>query len=285
MPDQRPHDWIVATLSVALALTLAFGIGFLAGQERPRSKAEMSAVCERLPRKDRTANCIALRSALATEASATRAFWGNIVSFGALVGSTAALFGLIVTFRQGQRAIGLASDANDIARDIGRAQARAYVVIPSLACRLTSAGSLTAIVKIHNSGASPARRLRWLYSAHVNAVSENGQNRSLVLGADRDLGRSHWRQDIGSAQTWTSTPLGVTGTSDAALASLVDGAVLIALTAKVALTYEDVFGASHHEEASFQGLVEVGAADDPPTALQRAHDTAFDEIVSQMKCE
>ena len=105
------------------------------------------------------ADCIALRSAVATEQATLTAQWSLLIAVGSLCASSAALLGLISAFKQGQRTIGIATDANRIAMEYGRAQARAYVVVQSVEAKLSELGDLTAKVTFQNSGASPARRL------------------------------------------------------------------------------------------------------------------------------
>lgn len=191
-PVQR--DWVVPLLGITLALTLAIGIGFLMGQQTPSAPDDMSTICRHLPPKSVTADCVALRSAVATEGATSVAQWALWVSFGSLVASTSALIGLIIAFTQGQRTIALATDSNRIALENGQTQARAYVVVQSVECQLSEHGQLTTRVKFQNSGLSPARRLRWLYNAHLVVVCGENEQRSglspkFLPATSRALGR------------------------------------------------------------------------------------------------
>src|SRR5205085_410098 len=131
--------------------------------------------------------------------------------------------------------------------------------------------------KFQNSGLSPARRLRWLYNAHLLAVYGENQQRGLTLSDEPDLDRSHWRQDIPSAGSWTSTPLALRHHNDPEVGDLINQAVFIAVTVKIVADYENVFGTLHRETASFQGRVDRAPVGDPYAQLERAHDGAFDE--------
>lgn len=271
------HDWVLPILGITLALTLAIGIGFLMGQQTSAAPDDMSVVCRQLASKGTTADCIALRSAVATEEATSVARWALWVSFGSLVATAVALIGLIIAFTQGQRNIALAMDANRIAMENGQAQARAYVVVQSVECQLNEHGHLTTKVKFQNSGLSPARRLRWLYNAHLVAIDGENQRRSLTLSDEPDLDRSHWRQDIPSGGSWMSIPLALRQRNDPEVSDLVYQAVFIAVTVKVVADYQDVFGTTHREIACFQGRVDPAPADAPYTELERAHDGVFDE--------
>jgi hypothetical protein len=238
---------------------------------------DMSAVCRHLTTAVPPADCIALRSAVATEAATSIARWTLWLSAGSLVVSAFAVVGLLSAYRQGQHTIAVATDANRIAMENGQAQARAYIVVQSVECRLTPQGQLTTRVTFQNSGLSPARRLRWLYNAHLFVALGENEERSLTLGDEPDLMRSHWRQDIASGECWLSTPLALRRPTDPDLGAQLEQAVFLAATVKVEAAYEDVFGIMHRETACFQGRVHVGAADDPYNILERAHDEVFDQ--------
>lgn len=270
------QDWVVPILGITLALALAIGIGFLMGQQTPAAPDDMSVICRQLPSKGAISDCVALRSAVATEEAALVARWALWVSFGSLVATAGALIGLIIAFTQGQRNIALAMDANRIAMENGQAQARAYVVVQSVECQLNEHGRLTTRVKFQNSGLSPARRLRWLYNANLVTIAGDNQQRSLTLGDEPDLDRSHWRQDIPSGGSWTSIPLALRQRNDPEISDLIE-AVFIAVTVKVVADYQDVFGTTHREIACFQGRLDLAPADAPYIELERAHDAAFDE--------
>lgn len=272
-PFQR--EWIVSILVMTFALTLAIGIGFLAGHYIPSASDDMSEICRNLPKKGPMADCIALRSAVATEQATLTAQWSLLIAVGSLCASSAALLGLISAFKQGQRTIGIATDANRIAMEYGRAQARAYVVVQSVEAKLSELGDLTAKVTFQNSGASPARRLRWLYNAHIVAVYGDNTQRGMMLGDEPDLERSHWRQDIPSADSWTSSPLGLR--SQDGVAALLEKATFIAITIKVVADFQDVFGETHREIACFEGRVNPSERDASYTALHSAHDNALDD--------
>ena len=159
--------------------------------------------------------------------------------------------------------------------EYGRAQARAYVVVQSVEAKLSELGDLTAKVTFQNSGASPARRLRWLYNAHIVAVYGDNTQRGMMLGDEPDLERSHWRQDIPSADSWTSSPLGLR--SQDGVAALLEKATFIAITIKVVADFQDVFGETHREIACFEGRVNPSERDASYTALHSAHDNALDD--------
>jgi hypothetical protein len=192
------------------------------------------------------------------------------------------MVGLIIAFRQGQRNITLATDANRIAVENGQTQARAYVVVHSVECQLSEHGQLTTRVTFQNSGLSPARRLRWLYNAHLMIYGEN-ERRSLTLGDEPDLEKSHWRQDIPSGQTWTSVPLALRQQNDLEVSAEISHAAFFAVTVKIVADYQDVFGITHLEIACFQGRVVPAPADRPYADLERAHDGVFDEQARHME--
>lgn len=279
---EAAQDWVLPILGITLALALAIGIGFLVGQQTPAAPDDMSVLCRQLPSDGATADCIALRSAVAAEEAASVARWALWVSFGSLVATAGALIGLISAFTQGQRNIALATDANRIAMENGQAQARAYVVVQSVECQLNKQGHLTSRVKFQNSGLSPARRLRWLYNARLVAVDGKNQERSLMLSGEPDLDRSHWRQDIPSGGTWMSTPLALRQRNDPEISDFMNHAVFIALAVKVVADYQDVFGATHREIACFQGRVDLASADTHFAELERAHDGVFDQQAERM---
>lgn len=276
------QDWVIPILGITLALALAIGIGFLMGQQTPAAPDDMSVLCRQLPSKGATSDCIALRSAVATEEAGSIARWALWVSFGALVATAGALIGLIIAFTQGQRNIALAMDANRIATENGQAQARAYVVVQSVECQLNEHGHLMTRVRFQNSGLSPARRLRWLYNARLVTIAGDNQQLSLTLSEEPDLDRSHWRQDIPSGASWTSNPLGLGRHDDAEVSDSINQAEFIAVTVKVVADYQDVFGTTHRENACFQGRVDIAPADAPYAELKRAHDGAFDEQAERM---
>lgn len=280
--DPVPLDWIPPTLGITLALTLAIGIGFLIGQQTPPAPDDMSAICRKLPEAIKSSDCIALRSAVAAEAATSISRWALWLSFGTLLASTMALIGLIIAFRQGQRTIALATDANRIAMENGQAQARAYVVVQAVECKLGADGRLTTRVKFQNSGLSPARRLRWLYNARLAVEHGEARRQTVTIGDEPDLEKSHWRQDIPSGKTWTSSPLSLRRIDDAALAAPIEKAVFIAVTVKIVADYQDVFGIVHRENACFQGRLNVGQDERDYAALERANDLVFDEPASKL---
>jgi len=146
-------------------------------------------------------------------------------------------------------------------------------VVQSVECRLSEHGDLTARVKFQNSGLSPARRLRWLYNAHLVVIHGEDEQRSLTLGGEPDLERSHWRQDIPS---WTSPPLALRQRNDPEVIALIPQSALIAVTVRIVADYQDVFGTTHQEVTCFQGRVEP-RPDDAYAGLARAHDGVLDE--------
>src|SRR3989344_473327 len=273
-----PIEGIAPTLAITLALTLAIGIVFLNGQQSPQIAEGMAKMCRALPQKDLTANCIALRSAVATEGAVMTARLGLWISFGSLVASSAAFFGLIIAFQQGQRAMAIASAANLIAQESGQAQARAYVVIQSVDCALSETGRLTTRPTFQNSGLSPARQLRWLYAARLDLTKAGNEQRSFMLGLEPDLDTSHWRQDIPSSISWTANPLSLRDQNDPEIAHWIAEAVFIAVTVKVVTDYQDVFGLKHREIACFQGRGKSSAAGDAFVPLQRAPDEVFEQL-------
>jgi hypothetical protein len=275
MTEPLQQDWVLPILGFTFALTLAIGIGFLIGQETPPTPDDMSVICQHLPPRGATLDCIALRSAVATEEATSVARWALWVSFGSLVATAGALVGLIIAFAQGQRNIALATDANRIAMENSQTQARAYVVVQSVECQLNENGQLTARVKFQNSGLSPARGLRWLFNASLVAAYGDNQQRSLRLSDEPNLDSSHWRQDIPSAESWTSTPLALRQHPE--VGDLINQAVFIAVTVKILADYQDVFGTTHREIACFQGRVNPAPADAAYHKLERAHDRVFDE--------
>lgn len=276
------YDWVVFTLAATLALTLAIGIGFLAGQKAPLSRDNISANCQFMDQELAPPECIALRSTVAAEAATSISRWGLWVSFGSLVASSGALIGLIIAFRQGNRTIMLATEANRIAIESGQTQARAYVVVQSVECRLDERGQLTTRVKFQNSGLSPARRLRWQYSANLHIVIDKDNQRRLMLGEEPDLDKTHWQQDIPSAETWTSGPTGLLRPENPEVRALLHQAEFIAATIKIVTDYQDVFGTTHREVACFQGRADPARNDAPYSELDRGPDDVFDEQVKQM---
>ena len=97
------------------------------------------------------------------------------------------------------------------------------------------------------------------------------------MGIEPELENAHWRQDIPSAESWTSAPLALRQGDDVEVGALLEGAVFIAVTVKVVADYQDVFGTSHGEVACFQGRVARAAADGRYGELERARDEVFDE--------
>jgi hypothetical protein len=269
-------EWIIPTLGITLALTLAIGIAFLVGQQTPLAPDDMSAICRNLPKSGLTANCIALRSTVATEGATLIARWGIWISLGSLIASSGAIIGLIVAFMQGQRGIALATEANKIAVETAQTQARAYVVVEKVECKLDDDGQFVTKVTFQNSGQSPARRLRWLYNAHLVIIDANDERRTFTIAEEPHLERSHWRQDVPAGQSWTSHPLGLRGDKLPEIVDALDQAAFVAATVKVVADYQDVFGATHHEIACFQERVNPSPQGDPFTVMIHAHDDALE---------
>lgn len=149
-------------------------------------------------------------------------------------------------------------------------------MVQSVECRLSEHGDLTARVKFQNSGLSPARRLRWLYKARLVVIHGEGQRHSLTLGGEPDLEKSHWRQDIPSAESWTSPPLALPQRNAPEVIASIRQSAFIAVTVRIVADYQDVFGTTHQEVACFQGRVEP-RPDDAYAGLERAHDGVLDE--------
>jgi hypothetical protein len=270
------YRWAITILAITLAVAVTIGVWFLVGRQSLHAPDHVSNVCQHLQR-GKISDCIALRSAVAAEEGISIARWSLWLTFGSLVASSFALIGLIFAFLQGQRTVALAAAANRIATENSRVQARAYVVVQSVECQLGEHGQLKTRVKFQNSGLSPARRLRWLYNAHLAVTYAEGEGRGLVLGTEPELEKSHWRQDIPSAEAWTSASLALRHGNDAEVAALLEGAVFIAVTVKVVADYEDVFGTSHREVACFQGRLARAAG--RYNELERAQDDVFDEKI------
>lgn len=242
-------DWVIPTLGITLALSLAIGIGFLLGQQIAASPGELSTLCQ----ESLSPECSALRSAVATESATVIATWSLWLSCGSFLVGAGALIGLIVAFVHGQRTIAAATDANRIAIENGQAQARAYVVIQSVEAQLDEDGHLVARVNFQNSGLSPARCLRWLYNARLDLVMDTNDRHVETLGAEPDLDGSNWQQDIPSGQLWTSLPLRLRDSHKPNFRTLIEDAQFIAANLRIVFDYQDVFGVSHLESANFQG--------------------------------
>lgn len=271
------HESVITPLlGITLALVITIGIGFLMGQQSPTTQGNIAATCRELSNEHLTANCLALRSTVATEEATSISRWSLWVSFGSLLASAGALGGLIFAFLQGQRTIILAAQANQIASENNRAQARAYVVVQSVECNLDKRGRLTTIAKFQNSGLSPARRLRWHYNARLDIDANDHERQSLTLGTEPDLDKSHWRRDIASAQDWLSTPTSLTTPTESDV-DVIKRAEFIAVTVKIVADYQDVFGTTHKETACFQGRLEAASTDSNYTELDRALDSIFDD--------
>ncbi|TCS67191.1 hypothetical protein EDD52_101286 [Primorskyibacter sedentarius] len=267
-------DWVIPVLGIAMALAIAIGCGFLIGQQAPTVTADVSTICEG----EQIAECAALRSAVATEQATWISQWALWVSFGTLVAGIGALGGLITAYSHGRRTIKLALDANRISMQNNQSQARAYVVVQAVECRLDGQGRLSTRVQFQNSGLTPARQLRWLHGADLNIVSKESEQISFRVGDEPDPDNSHWRRDIPSAETWTTTPVGLPEPDYPEISSLIAEAVFIAATVKIVADYEDVFGVSHRETACFQGRVVFEVHNSDYCELERAHDGVFEVI-------
>lgn len=99
------------------------------------------------------------RDLAAQEAMAVWAFWMVCVSAATGIVSTFGLVALFVTIRQNREAIDKARVANNIARDIGEAQARAHLSIKHALCTI-SKNYIRLNVDVENNGASPATDIR-----------------------------------------------------------------------------------------------------------------------------
>lgn len=99
------------------------------------------------------------RDLAAQEAMAVWAFWMVMVSAVTGIVSTFGLVALFVTIRQNREAIDKARVANDIARDIGEAQARAHLSVKEAMCIITG-NYVRMNLCVQNNGASPASDVR-----------------------------------------------------------------------------------------------------------------------------
>ncbi|TNB46834.1 hypothetical protein FF124_14850 [Martelella lutilitoris] len=271
----KRSTWVApVVLIVVLGFAIAICVWFLNWLQTPLTGSDFHQVCGQLPEGSLAADCIALRSTIATEraaVSAERALW---VSFGSMLVGVASIFGLLFVWLQGRGAIELAAEANRITLENGQAQARAYVVIQSVECQLNQQGHLVTRVGFHNSGLSPARGVRWLFQAKLNIVPEGQEPLCLEMGAEPNLEKSHWRQDISAGVSWVSRPHGLLVSEKSDVIDTINDAVFIAATIKIMADYADVFGVRHDEVACFQGRIAL--ADQPYSNLDRAHDSACD---------
>lgn len=117
------------------------------------------------------------RDLAAQEAMAVWAFWMVCVSAATGIVSTFGLVALFVTIRQNREAIDKARVANDIARDIGEAQARAHLSVTEATCNITG-NYLRLKLCVENNGASPATdiRCRLMIRTHLRYQSVDGEN-------------------------------------------------------------------------------------------------------------
>lgn len=249
-------DWFMPVLAISLALTIAIGVGFLFGHGlRPVSDNSLAA-CGPLHSKTSQADCLALRSVEAAEASVRISGLALWVSFGSWMSSAAALIGLYMAYVQGQRTLRLANEANRISLESSQAQARAYVVIQSVECRLNEKGGFSVKTSFQNSGQTPARQVRWSYKAHLDLVLDSEDVLRVVASDDFALEKTHWRQDIASMETWVTTPTSCLPFPVETTAKLSD-AKFIAVTVTIQFDYLDVFGVTHLETGRFQGAAHV----------------------------
>ncbi|PLS19803.1 hypothetical protein C0U40_19975 [Amylibacter cionae] len=230
--------------------------------------------------------CIALRAARATEEATFISKWLLWVTAGSLLASTSALIALYFTYRQGQYALRVAGTANRISDRNGQAQARAYVVLQSVEGNLSIESHervrLSVKLLFHNSGLSPALRLKTLSVVSLAVHKGDESVQGVTAGEEFDLSESHWQQDIGAGQSWS--PIGTSWIlpKGAEIYSLIcHNEAFNAVIVKTLFQYEDVFGVFHKETACFQGHIAHVDPGGTYTMLERGPDDVYDQQASR----
>jgi hypothetical protein len=253
--------------------------GFLAGNSELPARHSDVDICSQDLSLDQ---CISLRAASATEEATLVSKWLLWIAAGSFLASTSALIALYFTFRQGQLALGVAAEANRISDRNAQAQARAYVVLQSVAGNLSIRSHeriwLSAELVFHNSGLSPALRLKTISVASLHVHDRDGSADGVTVGEQFDLSESHWQQDIAAGQSWTPVGTNWILPNEGKLYDMIirDGA-LNAVTVKTIFQYEDVFGRLYKETACFQGCIERVDPGGPYLMLERGPDDIFDK--------
>lgn len=223
--------------------------------------------------------CYQERLIAAAEASAHAAQCGNVLAFLALGLTMLTLIGLALTLFYNGKALKVASSANELAREHGEAQVRAYLIIQDAACRLTDNGQVTIQPRFSNSGQSPARQVRWLARAIIQWRDSDHHVRSAFSDKTMNLEQSVWRNEIAAHSSLQMTALAV---------NLLDipnrfpeTAEPCPTTIEIFVDYEDVFGNHHVTKACFLGLLKIRERANLHTnLLERASDDAYEKFMS-----
>lgn len=278
--ERGPSD-AAGIIGISVALGIAILAGFLVGSVQLASELMPSEICS-----DGLAieQCSALRSAIAAEDTALIAKWMLWVTTAALLASNLALLALFLTYKQGQRALRVAQDANTVSERNGHAQARAYLVLEEVSARLqphtNKVGSAFLLYEpvFFNSGMSPALRVRHSCQAKLLLVFGEDSRETVVVGADFDPSLSHWQKDVPAGQSRPDREGLELPKSDTDYQSLFELAQFIAVTIRLKFEYLDVFGHQHCEVACFQGRIKSVSSSQPLNKLNRGPDDAFEKI-------
>ncbi len=139
---------------------------------------EESNRCYSAPDHDSADLCAQWRAAIAAEKAADAAAFSNTLSIIGAVLSAVGLGALLVTIRQGRRALRRAAKANRIAQRIGEAQTRAYLTISNVE-GFHSRNGISIEITVQNSGQSPALEV----TAHCAIMGNDDVERSTIQNA------------------------------------------------------------------------------------------------------
>ena len=275
---KHPSDFS-GVVAICVALCISMFVGFLAGNRELPARHSHAEICSQDLASD---ECIALRAARATEEATFISKWLLWITAGSFLASTSALIALFSTYRQGQVALRVAAEANRISDRNGQAQARAYVVLQSVNGKLSIESHervrLSIELLFHNSGLSPALRLKNLSVINLQVHSSDGSTEEVTAGEEFDLSESHWQHDVGAGQSWSPIATSWILPNGAAIYKLIcQDETFIAATVKTVFQYEDVFGVFHKETACFQGRIERVDPNGPYTRLDRGPDDSLDQ--------
>ncbi|GLO70050.1 hypothetical protein MACH17_15670 [Phaeobacter inhibens] len=270
-------------MAISTSLCISMFAGFVVGSNDFLDRSSIFESCNRDLSLDQ---CISLRATIATEEATSISKWLLWIAAGSFVASTSALMALFFTYRQGQFALKFAREANQISDRNAQAQARAYLVLQSVGGKVFiefhNRVRLSICLNFHNSGLSPALRVKTLSIASLHVADGNGASVEVVAGEEFDLSDSHWQQDIGAGQSWEPIATSWILANGVEIHDLIcKGGAYNAVTVKTSFQYEDVFGMLHKETACFQGIINHGGPDDPYTVLERGPDDIFDRHASR----
>ncbi|SER90142.1 hypothetical protein [Sphingobium sp. YR768] len=206
-----------------------------------------------------------MRELRAQEVTATASIWMAFAALATLLVTSAGTFFIWRQIRLTRDAVreaiaatNAAVEGNNIAREIGQAQARCYLSPRDVKFRIDTYAAPHLYMTVLNSGQSPARNFRWTFQVTMRLMPDGWQwgSRLIEPGGGRDI----------AAQQGEAVQLGIAAANAMPQGQLSDLLLepTVRIEARIVARWSDVFGVEQEETWFYQAIAPTGLDMDIP---------------------